>query len=143
MAKTLPDWAYEFVRTARVGHLATANSDAEPHVVPFCFVLLDGVVYSVVDQKPKSGRRLRRLRNIESTGNAAVVVDHYDDDWSQLAFAMGRGSARILGPDDPEHAPALAALREKYHQYRSMDLDDAEMVELRPSRWTAWRASGD
>ncbi len=139
MAST-PEWAKPFVADARVGRLATANADAEPHVVPCVFVLLNDVIYSVIDEKPKSGHRLLRLRNIDATGKAALVVDRYDDDWSKLAFVLIRGDARVIGPDDPAHGQALSALRKKYPQYRDMDLDEAEMVALSADRWVAWRA---
>jgi PPOX class probable F420-dependent enzyme len=138
----LAPWALELVTTARVGHLATAGADAEPHVVPVCFVLLGQSLYSVIDEKPKSGRRLLRLRNIAATGRAALVVDRYDEDWARLAYVLARGRARVIGPDDPAHASALAALRAKYPQYRAMALEAAEMVELAPERWTAWRGDG-
>lgn len=135
MAKPPPEWAREFVASARVGHLATASAASSPHVIPICFVLLGDTVYSVIDEKPKSGHRLLRLRNIDQTGRATLVVDRYDEDWTQLAYVLLRGPARTvqMTPD------VLTALREKYPQYRAMALEDAEMVELRVERWTAWR----
>jgi PPOX class probable F420-dependent enzyme len=128
---------------ARLGHLATASSDADPHVIPVVFALVDDALYIAIDEKPKSGRRLKRLRNIEQTGQAALVVDRYDEDWQRLVWVLARGPARVLGPDDRAHTPALAALRVKYPQYRAMRLERAEMIELRPERWTTWKGSGD
>ena len=143
VADALPDWALALVREARVGHLATISGGVTPapHVIPVCFVLLDGAVYIAIDEKPKSGRRLQRLRNIESTGSAALVVDHYDEDWTQLAWVLARGPAAIIGASDPRHAPALVALRDKYPQYRAMALETAELIVLAVERWTCWRAS--
>jgi PPOX class probable F420-dependent enzyme len=137
VAESPPGWAREFVASARAGRLATSSAESEPHVIPICFVLLDDTIYSVIDEKPKSGRRLLRLRNIDQTGQAALVVDHYDEDWSQLAFVLLRGPAQTI----PGDSAALAALREKYPQYLDMSLDRAEMVELRVKRWTAWRST--
>ena len=134
-----PEWAVDFVREARVGRLATAGAGAEPHVIPCVYVLLDDAIYSVVDEKPKSGRRLLRLRNIDATGKAAVVVDHYEEDWSNLAFVLIRGPATTITSDDPRYALALDALRAKYPQYREMSLEDSEMVVLEAERWVAWR----
>ena len=141
MPSSPPEWAVEFVREARVGRLATASADAEPHVIPCVYSLLNGAIYSVVDEKPKSGSRLLRLRNIDDSGRAALVVDNYDEDWLSLAFVLIRGPASVIGPDDPRYAPALAALREKYPQYHEMSLEDSEMVVLEAERWVAWRAS--
>lgn len=137
-----PEWALDFVRGARVGRLATSSAEAEPHVIPCVYVLLDGAIYSVVDEKPKSGRRLLRLRNIDASGRAALVVDHYEEDWSQLAFVLIRGPATTISADDPRYAPALDALRAKYPQYREMELADSEMVVLEADRWVAWRGNG-
>src|SRR5690606_15395402 len=76
-AMSQPDeWARAFVSGARVGRLATASASGAPHPVPCVYALLDDAIYSVVDEKPKSGRRLLRLRNIEATRRAALVVDH-------------------------------------------------------------------
>jgi PPOX class probable F420-dependent enzyme len=142
MPSSPPEWAVEFIRDARVGRLATAGAGAEPHVIPCVYVLLEGALYSVVDEKPKSGRRLLRLRNIDATGRAALVVDHYDEDWSQLAYVLIRGPAGTITSDDPRYAPALDALRAKYPQYREMSLEDSEMVALEAERWAAWRGGG-
>lgn len=139
MPSSPPEWAVDFVREARAGRLATASADAEPHVIPCVYVLLDNAIYSVVDEKPKSGRRLLRLRNIDASGKAALVVDHYEEDWSKLAFVLIRGPATTIAADDPRYLPALQTLREKYPQYHDMSLEDSEMVVLEAERWVAWR----
>jgi PPOX class probable F420-dependent enzyme len=102
---------------ARVGRLATTGADGRPHAVPVCFALLDDIVYSAVDHKPKRHRRLRRLANIEATGHACLLVDEYGEDWSTLWWVRVDGLGRIV--DDPaETARALSALAGKYPQYR-------------------------
>ena len=136
----LPDWALGLLRTARTGHLATASATAEPHVIPVCYALVGEALYIAIDEKPKSGRRLLRLRNIAATGQAALVVDHYAEDWTQLAWVLARGPAHTITASDHNHTPALTALRDKYPQYRTMALEDAEMIELRPGRWSVWKA---
>ncbi len=142
MPSNPPEWAVEFVRDARVGRLATSSADAEPHVIPCVYALVDGAIYSVIDEKPKSGRRLLRLRNIDASGKAALVVDHYEEDWSKLAFVLIRGRASVIGPDDLRYTPALDALRMKYPQYQEMALDESEMVMMEPARWVVWRGDG-
>lgn len=141
MPETLPAWAFALVRDARVGHLATISGGAspQPHVIPVCFVPLDDALYIAIDEKPKSGRRLQRLRNIEATGTAALLVDHYDEDWTQLAWVLARGAAAGIDASDQRHPPALVALREKYPQYRRMALESSEMIVIGPVRWTWWR----
>ena len=139
MANQPPAWARDFVASARVGRLATASAEADPHVIPVCFVLDGDTVYFVIDEKPKSGRRLKRLRNIDATGRAALVIDRYDDDWTQLAFVLLRGRAQVV----PATPHAIALLRAKYPQYNTMSLESAEMVQISVETWTAWRGSGE
>ena len=137
----LSDVVRAFIRRASVGRLATVDAGGAPHVVPICFVLLDGRIYSVVDEKPKRTTRLQRLRNIEANPRVALVIDRYSDDWSQLAWVMVRGLAEIIEPGE-EHAAAIASLREKYPQYRSMALDDRPVIRLLPERINAWGLDG-
>src|SRR5207253_5352137 len=81
---------------ARVARLATVGRDGRPHVVPICFALDGDVLYSAVDEKPKSTRRLRRLANIEAHPEVEVVVDAWDEDWSRLWWVRLAGQARIV-----------------------------------------------
>ncbi len=126
-----------FVTRRRVGHLATSDADAMPHVVPVCFAEREGAIYIVIDEKPKATTRLRRLRNLEHNPQAALVVDYYSEDWSRLAWVMLRGRADTLAAGD-EHRAAIAALREKYPQYREMALDDRPVIRLMADRVNSW-----
>jgi PPOX class probable F420-dependent enzyme len=136
-----------FIRGARVGRLATVDARGAPSVVPFCFALIGSgqpVVVSVLDEKPKRvpDAKLARVRNIERNPQVAFVVDRYDEDWSELAFVQLRGRARLLPPGDEGHAAAVAALREKYPQYRSMAIEDRMVIVIEELRATSWRGDG-
>ncbi len=134
------DWpagAREFVESCRVARLATTDAAGEPHAVPICYVLIDERIYSVVDEKPKATLKgLKRLRNIAANPRVAVLVDHYDDDWRQLAYVLIRGEAEIVDHED-EYDAVLAALQTKYPQYRSMDLEVGSHPMLRITARTA------
>ena len=123
--KILTDEQVELLNQIPVGHLATADGDGRPHVIPFCFVCEGGLIYCVLDAKPKSSdlRRLRRVRNILANPNVSLVIDHYESDWSKLWYLLVHGKAELLEPG-PEHVAALTRLRSKYPQYLQMDLDD-------------------
>jgi PPOX class probable F420-dependent enzyme len=109
--------AWERLRSARVGHLATGGPGGTPHVVPFVFVLDSTTIYWAVDAKPKHSRELKRLANIRANPNVEVVVDSYQEDWRSLWWVRAAGTARILEPGE-EWNRALAKLSEKYPQYR-------------------------
>lgn len=126
-----------FLRAQPVGRLATADAGGRPSVVPICFAYAAGAVYTPIDEKPKSGRRLKRLRNIEANPRVAMVVDRYEDDWSHLAWVIIRGAASLVA-DAAEKARALAALREKYPQYRAMALEDLPLIRVVVERVSSW-----
>ena len=127
-----------FVETRRVGHLATAEADGMPHVVPACFALVGDTLYITIDEKPKRrDRPLKRVRNILDNPHAAFVVDHWDEDWTRLGWVMLRGAAEILEGGD-EHDRAQAALRTRYPQYRAMNLAGLPVIALRIARATGW-----
>ena len=128
-----------FVDAQRVARLATVGADGAPHVVPVVFARLEDTVYMAIDEKPKTTKRLRRLRNIEENPRAALLVDVYDEDWTRLRWLMLRGAAAILGTG-PEHRAAIASLRVKYWQYRSMLLEDSPIIRLDTERVTGWHA---
>lgn len=140
----LTDEARVFLDEHRVGHLATANREAAPHVVPVCFARLGDLLYFVADEKPKrhGAKHLKRLANIEQNSRVALVVDDYREDWTKLAFLLLHLDAAIL-EDTPEYAAALAALRRKYPRYRTMRLlpDNNPIVRMVVRRWHLWRAS--
>jgi PPOX class probable F420-dependent enzyme len=108
-------------------------------VVPICFVLAAGVLYSAVDRKPKSGRPLRRLENVRRDPRVSVLADHYEDDWSRLWWVRADGRARILDAT-PERELALAELARKYPQYR-VDPPDGPVLAVDIDRWSTWTGS--
>jgi PPOX class probable F420-dependent enzyme len=128
-----------FVAAQRVGRLATADAQGNPHVVPVCFVVSDGALYVTIDEKPKRAntRPLKRLRNLMENPSAAFAVDRYDEDWTRLGWVMLRGPTDILS-DGPEHDRAQALLRERYPQYRAMQLKELPVIALRIERVTSW-----
>lgn len=128
------------VAAAPVARLATLDADGRPHLVPIVFVLAGDVLYSAVDSKPKRSRTLRRIENVRRRPDVAVLVDHYEDDWTRLWWARLRGRARVLdGGDEAERA--LALLCEKYSQYGD-DPPAPPVLAVDVSEWKGWSAAG-
>ena len=131
-----------FLEGRRVAHLATADAAGVPHVVPVCFALAGDSVYIAIDRKPKSGKPLKRLRNIAENSSVTLSADHYDDaDWSRLRWVMLRGRAEVL-EGGAEHAAAHRLLRAKHRQYRAMDLAPLPVIAIRIERVTSWSGAG-
>ncbi|MEM9564227.1 MAG: TIGR03668 family PPOX class F420-dependent oxidoreductase [Actinomycetota bacterium] len=139
-----PDRCRELLDEAPVGRLATVTGDGRPHLVPCCFVLVGDHLYSVVDGKPKSTSQLRRLDNIRANPAAALLVDHYHDDWTQLWWVRADGTARVIDPvaglsigDRVEYVAAVDALVESYPPYRETRPDGA-LVAIDIDRLSGW-----
>jgi PPOX class probable F420-dependent enzyme len=127
-----------FLADRKVGHLATADRFAVPHVVPVCFVLSEDTVYITIDEKPKAGRTpLKRLANITENPAVAFVSDRYHEDWSLLGWVMLWGRAQVL-PDGPEHDKAQALLRFRYPQLKDMRISALPVIAIRIERVASW-----
>ena len=127
---------WQRVAAARVARLATITDDGRPHLVPCCFALAAGTIYSAVDGKPKTTLALRRLTNIQANPAAALLVDHYDDDWSALWWVRLDGVARVVA-DPPERARALTLLAAKYPQYTRAP-PPGDVIAIDVTAWRAW-----
>jgi PPOX class probable F420-dependent enzyme len=113
-------------------------------VVPVCFVLLGDTLYHAIDAKPKSvaSGRLRRVKNVRANPTAALLIDHYVEDWRRLWWVLLHGRARLV-EQGPEHRRAITALRRKYPQYRTTTplAADALVIALDVRRLRHWQAS--
>jgi PPOX class probable F420-dependent enzyme len=135
-----PDEARARFATAHVARLATVGVDEQPHLVPITFALIDDeTIVTAVDGKPKRTTNLKRIRNIERNPNASVLVDHYEDDWSQLWWARADGIARII-PTIADDPAARAALSARYPQYQDQAPDNA-LIVIEVRRWSGWAAT--
>ncbi len=124
-----------------VARLATVTPAGLPHLVPVVFAVDEDspdVLYSAVDAKPKTTRRLRRLANIDNDPRVSLLVDHYADDWTRLWWVRADGTATIhTGGAAMESAYRL--LRAKYPQYQSVSLD-GPVIAISVRRWSSWHA---
>jgi PPOX class probable F420-dependent enzyme len=126
-----------FLAQQRIAHLATADRGAVPHVVPVCFAVAGGTLYITIDEKPKRGTALKRLKNIAENPAVAVIVDRYDEDWTRLGWVMLRGRAEILG-EGQEHQDAQDLLRARYPQLAAMQITPYPVIAVRIERTTSW-----
>jgi PPOX class probable F420-dependent enzyme len=136
----LTDAEVTFVYKQRVARLATADADGHPHVVPVCYAFDGARFYTPLDEKPKrvEGKELRRVRNIEARHEASLLIDRYDDDWSKLGYVLVHGRADLLMSGDEKHTQALALLRERYMQYRTMRLETQPVIVITPEHVVSW-----
>ncbi len=129
-----------YVETARVGRLATADGDGRPHAVPICYTLVDEQIYTPLDEKPQSveATELRRVQNIRENPRVTLVVDHYTEQWDNLGWVQLRGTADILSANEPTHDEPVSALRAKYDQYASHELEHRPLIRIELGSARSW-----
>lgn len=138
--ESLPGWATELVARARVARLGLLDTDDRPRVLPVTFALHEGSAWSAIDRKPKKATdELARVRYLRRRPEAALTVDHYEENWARLAWVQLLGRAAIV---EAEEAPdALGVLVAKYGQYRS-EPPPGPLIRIHPERVLSWRAGG-
>ena len=134
-------WQRVLIEDLRVARLATIAISGYPALVPVCYALVEEELVIAIDEKPKATTNLTRLRNIERDARVSLLFDRYDDDWTKLAWVRVEGAAAVLARGS-ERPRALQALRERYPQYRAMDLESRPLIVVQPRRVVGWRWEG-
>lgn len=125
--------------TSPVARLATVRPDGAPHLVPVVFAADGDVLYTAVDAKPKRTQRLQRLANLRSQPRCALLVDHYDADWSRLWWVRADGEASVIDAPPPSHQ-GLVLLGARYPAYAEARPTGA-LVVVTVDRWSGWSAA--
>ena len=120
-----------FLESKLVAHLATADSSGLPQVVPICYTIENSALHFLLDIKPKtvSPYQLKRVKNISQNPNVSVVVDHYSNNWNELAFVHLRGKATIIADFD-KHSKVIESLRTRYPQYNQAAIEKSILVKV-------------
>jgi PPOX class probable F420-dependent enzyme len=129
-----------FAAEGRVARLATVDAAGYPHVVPVCYATNGRAYYSPLDAKPKKRplARLKRVRNIQANPRVALLIDHYEEDWTRLRFVMVQGRAELLD-GGAEWETARTLLETKYPQYRKLPLPpDGPVIKIVPDHVVRW-----
>jgi PPOX class probable F420-dependent enzyme len=104
------------------------------------FAVTAGEIVSAIDWKPKHGRRLQRLVNIDATPTVSFLTHHYSDDWGELWWVRVDGVA-ATHTAGPAWAAAIDALRMKYDQYRDRP-PEGEVIRIRVEAVASWSSTG-
>jgi PPOX class probable F420-dependent enzyme len=102
------------------------------------FAVEGDVIYKAVDQKPKSGVNLKRLRNVSENASVSMLVDRYSDDWETQWWVRADGRAAIPA-DQRQMAEPLRLLASRYWQYRQAP-PTGPVLAVTVERWPGWAA---
>jgi PPOX class probable F420-dependent enzyme len=146
----------QLLTATRRATLATIDDLGRPRLVPICFVVSEdrateaAVIHTPLDEKPKQVDdpwRLARVHDISLRPAVSILVDRWSEDWTELAWLRVHGDAVLLEPGDrfalDERTAAIEALREKYPQYVTHDLETRPLIRVVLTSATSWAARED
>ena len=134
------------LNSTRRAVLASSRPNGKARLVPITFVFDNGLLYTALDEKPKSvsdPRDLARVQDIERDPRVSVLVDTWSEDWSTLGWVRVEGKARLIGSDAEsaaEHAHAVGLLRAKYVQYATQALETLPIIRIELGAARSWFA---
>jgi pyridoxamine 5'-phosphate oxidase family protein len=83
----------EYLASQRLGRIATVGADGQPHVVPTSFRHDPG--NDTIDIGGMRMSQTKKLRDVQRTGRASIVVDDVLPPWSPRMIEI-RGTAEVL-----------------------------------------------
>ena len=132
----------EFILSLKVARLSTVTPSRVPHSVPICFALSgNDTIYTPIDAKPKKNKSkpLKRIINIASNDEVVVLFDRYSENWTELAYVMAKGKAKVVS-DEQENLLAAKLLEDRYIQYRDQNYlpRGATIIGIRVYDYISW-----
>ena len=93
-------------------------------------------------RRPRSDPRgLARVRDVLGRADVAVLVDRWSETWSELAWLRLGGEARLVEPADVP-GDVVPALRSRYPQYATHDLEGRPMLAITVTSVSSWGLAG-
>ena len=132
----------EFILSLKVARLSTVTPSRVPQSVPICFALSgNDTIYTPIDAKPKKNKSkpLKRIINIASNDEVVVLFDRYSENWTELAYVMAKGKAKVVS-DEQENLLAAKLLENRYIQYRDQNYlpRGATIIGIRVYDYISW-----
>jgi pyridoxamine 5'-phosphate oxidase family protein len=87
------DQEIEYLAGQRLGRIATVGADGQPHVVPTTFRY--NAEHDAIDVGGMRMSQTKKLRDVERTGRASIVVDDVLPPWQPRMIEV-RGTAEVV-----------------------------------------------
>lgn len=147
--KLSPDVIEKRLSQSPIARLATVSSEGQAHLVPVVFTWQAGKIWSPVDGKPKRGTPLKRVQNALVNPLGSLLLDEYDDDWSQLWWLRVDVKLEVIYLDEvnvktqAEIQDVVTSLKQKYPQYKTTAVltEHPTLLAMTPTNIRSWQAS--
>ncbi len=114
----------EYLKSQRIGRLATVSAEGEPHVVPSRFRYNANL--DTIDVVGSSIGTSKKFRDVARTGKAAIVVDDVPEPRKPRGIEV-RGRAEALNEGGELLMPGV----------------DSHFIRITPTRVASWGIDGD
>ncbi len=124
----------DFISLQRVLRIATVDKNGMPHNVPVCHVMDGDRIYFA------TGKKSKKIKNLEENGKVALVCDEYSEIWSYLKGVFVQGKTRVISKG-PEFRKLRKMLYQKYTLYEAeapIEEGNTVIVEIIPQNIVSW-----
>src|SRR3990170_1369145 len=124
----------DLIPLQRVLRIATIDKNGMPHNVPVCHVMDGDRIYFA------TGKKSKRIKNLEENGKVALVCDEYSEIWSYLKGVFVQGKTRVISKG-PEFRKLRKMLYQKYTLYEAeapIEEGNTVIVEIIPQNIVSW-----
>ena len=115
-----------------MGRLAIMDEHGVPSMAPVCFVLEGQTVFLAKDDFPEGISLLReqQMDALAGNPNMALMVDHWEENLNRIGVVLMRGMGEVLPGPGLEQRRVLSLFRDKYAQYRGINMKDDPVIRM-------------
>jgi nitroimidazol reductase NimA-like FMN-containing flavoprotein (pyridoxamine 5'-phosphate oxidase superfamily) len=130
--RALTDRGLDYLRKHELGRLATASTDARPHVVPVMYAMDGDDVVIAIDYGTK------KLKNLRENKMVALVVDEYGPGGG-ISGVMLQGTCEMT-EKGKEYLRLLKVLFDRFEVYRKNPWGEGEspIVKIHVEKCVVW-----
>ena len=117
---------------ARMARISVVDDAGVPLMTPACYVLEGHYLFFVTDNFPANIAPLRekQLEHLASHPNMAAMVDYWEEDLNKIGMVLLRGMGEVLNAPGLEQRRVLALVRDKYEQYRGVNMKEQAIIRM-------------
>jgi len=128
----IPDAVRSALALARVCRIGVMDETGVPLMAPYSFFLEGQSLFLMPDDFPLNIYLLRetQMDSLNANPNMAVLIDHWEENLNKTGVVLLRGVGEVLPAPGLEQRRVLGLIRDKYAQYRGVNLKDQPIIKM-------------